>query len=501
MRFVSRGVAAALVLFTVGAAASPVAAGSETVEVPTPGGSEPRDAVVAEFRAGQRRVSARSATPVMGPSVLTAIDLAEWYRSKGHTPQLPGVRNSVRRLAQLFIDEGTADGVRGDLAFVQSAVETGWFTFPSFGQIRPEFFNYSGLNAFGGRPRGTTCEAETAPSRCFESPRIGIRNQIHLLRSYADPSVADVDGRLRYAPRDRRGIAPNWEDFGWHPPAPLIWAATADYGNVIVGLFNGALSFSGVPTSCLETITNDGEVGRGYWVVEDGGAVHGIGRLTQLADVTTEHRVVAGEPARGGGAYVLTDDGVVHAQSARHYGDAHNPAYSWVGFERTRRGYGYWLLSADGRVYEYGSADFYGSPRKSRAVIDDAVAIERTASGDGYWVATASGRVFSFGDAVDFGEFASAPTSPIVGMARTGAGDGYWLLHADGRVAEFGAARDHGGLRACVPNSGARAIVGTKTDGFWILATRGTVHAFGDARSLGQPGPIAGDAAALIRAT
>src|SRR5262245_56959822 len=64
-------------------------------------------------------------TPVMGPSLLNAAQLAAWYsRHGGSQARLPSLGNNVRALAQIFIDEGSKENVRGDIAFVQSMLET-----------------------------------------------------------------------------------------------------------------------------------------------------------------------------------------------------------------------------------------------------------------------------------------------------------------------------------------------------------------------------------------
>jgi hypothetical protein len=68
-------------------------------------------------------------TPVMGPNLLSANQLARWYNSvrDGIPPKVPSLHNSITALAQTFVNEGRRDGVRGDIAFVQSILETGWF--------------------------------------------------------------------------------------------------------------------------------------------------------------------------------------------------------------------------------------------------------------------------------------------------------------------------------------------------------------------------------------
>jgi hypothetical protein len=74
-----------------------------------------------------------------------------------------------------------------------------------------------------------------------------------------------------------------------------------------------------------------------------------------------------------------------------------------------------------------------------------AVEIVSTPSGEGYWIAAADGGVFSYGDARFYGSMGGeALHAPIVGMAATPDGDGYWLLGQDGGVFAFGSARFHG---------------------------------------------------------
>src|SRR5438552_7412862 len=73
-------------------------------------------------------------TPVMGPATLNATQLGNWYLARhGAAPNVPTVNNDVYLLARIFLDEGKADGVRGDIAFAQSMIETAWLSFPSYG--------------------------------------------------------------------------------------------------------------------------------------------------------------------------------------------------------------------------------------------------------------------------------------------------------------------------------------------------------------------------------
>jgi N-acetylmuramoyl-L-alanine amidase len=56
------------------------------------------------------------------------------------------------------------------------------------------------------------------------------------------------------------------------------------------------------------------------------------------------------------------------------------------------------------------------------------VGMAATPNGGGYWLVAADGGVFSFGDATFYGSAAAShPTAPAVGMAAVPGGGGYWL--------------------------------------------------------------------------
>ena len=62
-----------------------------------------------------------------------------------------------------------------------------------------------------------------------------------------------------------------------------------------------------------------------------------------------------------------------------------------------------------------------------------------TPDGGGYWLVAADGGVFAFGDAPFYGSMGGQRlNAPIVGMAATPDGHGYWLVAADGGVFNFG---------------------------------------------------------------
>jgi len=76
---------------------------------------------------------------------------------------------------------------------------------------------------------------------------------------------------------------------------------------------------------------------------------------------------------------------------------------------------GYWIATADGKVFAFGDAHKYGGAvgRLNTAHI---VAITATPTGAGYWLLASDGRVFERGDAEEFMDVSGQPTAPVVGM-------------------------------------------------------------------------------------
>ena len=174
----------------------------------------------------------------------------------------------------------------------------------------------------------------------------------------------------------------------------------------------------------------------------------------------------------------------------------------------TPDGGGYWLVAADGGVFSFGDARFFGSQGGSH-LNQPVVGMAATPDGGGYWLVAADGGVFSFGDARFFGsQGGSHLNQPVVGMAATPDGGGYWLVAADGGVFSFGDAPffgSEGGVHLNQPVVGMAATpdrvgegAGPGEDGYWLVAADGGVFSFGIAPFDGSKGgsplsePIAG---------
>jgi hypothetical protein len=75
------------------------------------------------------------------------------------------------------------------------------------------------------------------------------------------------------------------------------------------------------------------------------------------------------------------------------------------------------------------------------------VVLDATRDGKGCWPAGADGVVFSFGDATFFGSMGGKHlNASVVGIAVTSDGNGYCLASADGGVFAFGGAPFLGSL-------------------------------------------------------
>jgi hypothetical protein len=452
-------------------------------------------------------------TPVMGPNLLNASQLARWFNSAHSSPpNVPSLQNNVTLLAQTFIDQGRIEGVRGDLAFVQSIIETGWFSYQG-SQIPPDSNNFAGIHAYDGRADLPNCKhGDAAPSRCFPSARIGALTQMQLLRSYADATSRNLPNRLISAPSDRVGAAPIWEYFGGHncPCGKLIWASADNYGINILKLYARALIYNGVNAACVPYApgNNSQNSGKGYWVATDRSHVYTFGTAHYYGDTARmrlNQPLINGESLSTGKGYWLLalDGGIFSFGAARFHGSTGAMKLNQPinGMERTSNDGGYWLVAFDGGIFTFGNARFHGSTG-SMHLNQPVLGMERTRSGKGYWLFARDGGIFSFGDAKFYGSLGSRRlASPIVAMQRTPTGRGYWMLSQKGGVFAFGDAKLYGNIGACSNYGGAnRLLVSPTGKGYWIATADGSVISFGDAKRLGFPVSIDGQPIALMRA-
>ncbi len=206
-----------------------------------------RAALVAISAKQQQQLDDAGGVSVMGPSELTAEQLAAWFKSTGHVARLvPGT--TIDDLTKIYIEEGAAENVRGDVAFAQSIIETGYFNFPTNGQVKITDNDFAGMGA---------CDS-CSEGRVFPTPRDGVRAQIQHLLNYssplsrtvflhnppvaawygANPLIAAHNFDTFFA----KGRAPNWSDMGGGN-----WATDPFYAVKVLTLHVTMLLFADQP--------------------------------------------------------------------------------------------------------------------------------------------------------------------------------------------------------------------------------------------------------------
>ena len=178
-----------------------------------------RNAVKSAMNAAGGVKAETSGTKIMGKAVATAAQLKA-YLDKVY----PGAPASVVNMLPLYLSEGEAEGVRGDIAFAQSCLETGNFKFAG-SAVTLDQNNFCGMGVTSNGVKGNS----------FATPQLGIRAQIQHLKAYASKDAlknAIIDPRFNYV---TRGCAEVVEHLGQQEnPTGKGWATGAGYGAKIL---------------------------------------------------------------------------------------------------------------------------------------------------------------------------------------------------------------------------------------------------------------------------
>jgi len=161
-----------------------------------------------------------------------------------------------------------------------------------------------------------------------------------------------------------------------------------------------------------------------------------------------------------------------------------------VDMASTLNGLGYWMVAADGGIFSYGNAGFFGS-RGGQPLNKPIVGMAATPDGGGYWLVASDGGIFSYGDAGFFGSRGGQPLNePIVGMAASADGGGYWLVASDGGIFAYGDAVFKGSTGSIVLNKPIVGMAATRDGGgYWLNAADGGIFSFGGALFSGSAAP------------
>lgn len=162
---------------------------------------------------------------IMGEGLMSRGNLVSFFM--GSNPSAD--RESVDRLAEIYIEECAAEGVNSDVAFVQMCLETGFLRFQ--GLVAADMNNFCGLGATGPEEPGLS----------FPDERTGVRAHVQHLKAYGstDPLNGElVDPRFRYV--SPRGKSPSILGLSG------TWAADCEYGGKLLDLlerlYAGALA-------------------------------------------------------------------------------------------------------------------------------------------------------------------------------------------------------------------------------------------------------------------
>lgn len=196
-----------------------------------------RKAVKAQMAGGSSSGSTDGYTKIMGTAVATAEQMKTYIKGKN-----PNVAQSVTDMVPLYLSEGKAEGVRGDIAFAQSCLETGNFGI-SGSAVTLDQNNFCGMGVTSNGMKGNS----------FDTPQLGIRGQIQHLKAYGSTAALNnecIDPRFKYV---TRGSAEYVEWLGQKEnPQGLGWAAGAGYGEKILTILRGILGPAGGTSSAGE---------------------------------------------------------------------------------------------------------------------------------------------------------------------------------------------------------------------------------------------------------
>jgi len=213
-----------------------------------------------------------------------------------------------------------------------------------------------------------------------------------------------------------------------------IWGACTAVGIASTG--DNASAGYWVGAAARQVVASDGQV-------QYGGEVFGFGNTdtcNQVSSAVSDAPVVGVASAQNGALLVAADGGVFGFCGAPFYGSMGGKHLNEpiVGIAANPDGGGYWLAASDGGVFAFGDAGFHGS-MGGQHLNQPIVGIAATPDGDGYWLVASDGGVFAFGDAGFNGSMGGQHLNqPMVAIAANPDGTGYWTASADGGVFSFG---------------------------------------------------------------
>lgn len=138
-------------------------------------------------------------TPITGTAQATAAQMTAYLRTVN-----PNVAQSVLDMIPCYLSEGAAEGIRGDIAFAQSCLETGNFTFRG-SAVTLEQNNFCGMGVTSNGVKGNS----------FATPQLGIRAQIQHLKAYASTAALRRPAWTTASGMCSGAVPPMWSGWGF----------------------------------------------------------------------------------------------------------------------------------------------------------------------------------------------------------------------------------------------------------------------------------------------
>lgn len=161
---------------------------------------------------------------ILGAPVLTAGELAAWYASTGHQAD---TTVPIAQITGFYARWGSTLGVRDDLAFAQSIVETGYFSFPAGGQLVSTDNNFAGIGA---------CDS-CATGMSFPDANTGVEAQLELLYQFATKGPLPAGTNNVVGSTSLSGCCKTWVQLAGH------WATSPVYGQSIMTVYESMLNW------------------------------------------------------------------------------------------------------------------------------------------------------------------------------------------------------------------------------------------------------------------
>ena len=162
---------------------------------------------------------------ILGAPALNAFQLLAWWNTQNRQPN---VTVPMAQLINSYAAWGAKLGVRYDVAFAQSIIETGYFSFPAFGQLTGKDNNFAGIGACD------TC----AHGWSFPTADTGVEAQLELLREFATDAPLPAGVQNVIGGTGVGGCCSTWIQLAGK------WASSIVYGISIMTLYDKMLTWA-----------------------------------------------------------------------------------------------------------------------------------------------------------------------------------------------------------------------------------------------------------------